>query len=158
MEYNANPVFSRLTPAERRAAMRPGDPDILAVLTIDEDDIDGELRDVAANLAYWAFQLHQARAGLRRAKASRDRLSGQLDPIYRAELREDGAKKPTNDQVRARIHQDPEYLDAQAEVADVDQRAADLAVICDGIRVKADCLRSLSANKRAELEALRTAT
>ena len=86
---------------DRRRRMYPQDPDLLAVLTIDEEDIDGELRDVAANLAYWAFQLNQEQANLRRAKASRDELAGQLDPVYRAEIQEDTGKKPTNDQVKA---------------------------------------------------------
>lgn len=157
--YNPDPEFGTLSDAaERRRKMRPEDPDVLAVLTIDEDDIDGELRDVAANLAYWSFQLNQARSSLRIAKADRDKVMGELDPIYRSVLYEKNGKKPTNDQVKAEIFGDGEYLDAQENVAATEKRMNDLSVICEGIRVKADCLRSLSANKRAELEALRTAT
>lgn len=160
--YNADPDFGvdsgGATPAERRATMRPGDPDVLAVLTIDEDDIDGELRDVAANLAYWAFLLNQARANLRRAKTARDELGSELDPIKRGEIHQDTGKKPTNDQVKAAINLDEEYQEAVDDVTNADRRVNDLSVICEGIRTKADCLRSLSANKRAELEALRSAT
>lgn len=160
--YNADPDFGLNTggasASERRAAMQPSDPDVRAVVTIDEDDIDGELRDIAANLAYWAFLLNQARASLRRVKAERDRLIGSLDPTYRAELQKETGKKPTNDQVKAKIYQDPEYLEVIEDVADTDQRVSDLSVVCDSIRTKADCLRSLSANRRAELDALKTAT
>jgi hypothetical protein len=168
-DYNPDPDFGVNTgggdAAQRRGAMYPSDPDVQAVTLIDPEDIDGELADVAANLAYWGLLLNHAKAELRQVRSLREIVRAELDAHYRDVIEEDltpdpkTGKKPrvTDKEVVARTEVDDEFKAAQAEVVDADRRVNDLTTVCEAIRVKADALRSLSANLRAEREALGSA-
>lgn len=162
-DYNPDPDFGLNTggtnAADRRLAMYPGDPDVQAVTNIDEDDLDQELADIASNMAYWGFMLNSEKRALRNGKKERAEVFGELAQTIRAEIRaERGDKRITDKEVQERVEQEPEYHEAQDVVAHHDQRASDIGVVCEAIKVKAEALRSLCANRRAEQEAMGSAT
>ncbi len=103
------------------------------------------------------MELNKAKAAIRDSKVYRDDVRSSLEREHRADLEAEipaGSKKRvTVKEVDAMVLTDDEYMDAQTVVAKTELQLNNLTVLMDAIRVKADALRSLCANVRAEREA-----
>lgn len=159
LTYNPDPTFrppstGGIDARERRRGMWPADLDLQAVTTIDADDLDQELADIAPNLAYWGLMLNHAKAEHRAARGRREATRGDLDEVFRGELQATRSTRVTDKEVMSFVERDDEYRLAQAAVAATERRVNDLTVVCEAIRVKSEALRSLCANIRAEKAAL----
>lgn len=164
LSYNPDPDFSptfhdtMLDAATRRKAQYPSDPDLVAVTSIDPNDVDQELVDIGANVAYWGMLHNRAKSGIRIARARREEVRGELAGEHRAATvrrRPDGGKPPTVAEIAAMVTSDSRFVRAEEALAKAEQDAADLETVVTAIKIKAEALRSLSANLRAEREIIK---
>lgn len=118
---------------------------------INPEDIQGEYLRIPADLAYWNAQY---------AAALRDFLTAEIDvkvtkgrayaAVREAIVMKGG--KPTEEQTKALVESNEDYIAQQYAAVDAEVRKNELYGKLDSIRSKKEMLISLGAHLRAEME------
>jgi nitrogenase molybdenum-iron protein alpha/beta subunit len=137
---------------------------LVDAVSINELEIDREIVEISAQLAYWNHRYADATRAFMVAKVDSKRIRSRRQVEIRTDLErkarlsatETGAKSSarpfTEAQVEALVDGDIEVQEAENDLIDAEVNLKRLSGYCDAIRVKADMVRSISARLRAELE------
>lgn len=121
---------------------------------IDQDDMDGEFRRVAADLAYWTAQHAAAVEVSLRAKAEAKRVWARAWERERDALLDEreAGEKVTDRLIESRVLLAADVVAAEEEEIAAEGQRIRLHGVAQAIGAKKDALQSLGAKLRKEME------
>lgn len=123
----------------------------LDAVIIDENQLDNEFIELPAQLAYWNALYTQANRQYLLDKHELRITEARLRLKMREEHGDD-KPKPTNDDIIAYVHTDPEYIEAHSRYIESDADMLAKKKFAEAVSAKKDMLQSFGAKLRAEME------
>jgi glycine/D-amino acid oxidase-like deaminating enzyme len=119
--------------------------------TIDDLAIDEEFVRLPGDLAYWNARHADALRAYLLAKLELESVEARVQIASREELFGE-MSRPTEAAIHARVVVDALYVAARRALLETEVEKVRLVGICEAVRAKKECLISLGANLRAEMQ------
>lgn len=130
----------------------PGEPSLEKCMSIDPDDLVGEMTRTPAELAYWNACFASAHDRWLRAKFHLEQVDAEVYLVVRSTA-ENRNVKPTEKTINSLVLRDPRYEAARLEYIGAEAEREKLNNICKTIAVKKDMLVAIGMRVNAELRA-----
>jgi hypothetical protein len=126
------------------------DEALVAVTTIDADDLLDEMCVTPGNFHYWSSVTNDLYQKFKQSKSELDRLKG----VVFQNIKTSAATKLTVAELEYAVQADAQVIAAESHVQRIERDYRDALAVTEAVRIKSDMLRTLAATKRAELSSL----